>query len=363
LKVYCDRCTFAHEFYTSPAVTTSNDSRRRGMPTMEVNARAVYGFRSIGIGYALLTKLCGFLNMPPPMTKAGYDKMANRIKGASKSIAEKSMSEAAESLRKGKKTADVGVSMDGTWQRKGFSSTLGVITAISIDSGKVLDIAILSKSCKGCTRMAKIAKTDPKHHELWKLSHNCNLNYTGSSPAMETAGALKIFGRSVEKHGLYYTEFYGDGDSKAFPAVQHIYGDEKPMKNSWCQYQRDKINNTTLYKSKGELPVEVRKAILPIYTDLCKEEMLRKCLHGKTQNCNESFNGTIWNRVPKSTHVGLSTLCFGVYDAIGHFNYGQKAALDTMKLLNINPGFYMMKSCGSVNRKRKRLSVYKEPLR
>jgi len=48
-----------------------------------------------------------------------------------------------------------------------------------------------------------------------------------------------------------------------------------------------------------------------------------------------------------------------VYDAIGHFNYGQKAALDTMKLLNITPGFYMMKSCGSVNRKRKRLSVYK----
>ena len=33
---------------------------------------------------------------------------------------------------------------------------------------------------------------------------------------METAGATKIFGRSVEKHGLYYTSFYGDGDSKAY---------------------------------------------------------------------------------------------------------------------------------------------------
>ena len=26
---------------------------------------------------------------------------------------------------------------------------------------------------------------------------------------METAGTTKIYGRSVEKHGLYYTSFYG----------------------------------------------------------------------------------------------------------------------------------------------------------
>jgi len=52
--------------------------------------------------------------------------------------------------------------------------------------------------------------------------------------------------------------------------------------------------------------------------------MLKKCLHGKTQNANESFNGTITNRVPKSTHVGLNVLSSGVYDAIAHFNYGEK---------------------------------------
>jgi len=62
------------------------------------------------------------------------------------------MSDAAKTLRAGKETA-VGVSVDGTWQRKGFSSKLGVVTAISVDIGKVLDVAILSKSCKGCTKM------------------------------------------------------------------------------------------------------------------------------------------------------------------------------------------------------------------
>ena len=90
-----------------------------------------------------------------------------------------------------------------------------------------------------------------------------------------------------------------------------------------------------------------------------QEEMLKKCLHGKTQSTNESLNDTIWNQIPKATHVGLSTLCSGVYDAVSHFNYGQKAALDTIRLLDIDPGIYMTKSCGSINKKRKHQSIYK----
>ena len=43
---------------------------------------------------------------------------------------------------------------------------------------------------------------------------------------MGTAGATKILGRSVEKHGIYYTSFYGDGGSKAYPAVKEVYKDD-----------------------------------------------------------------------------------------------------------------------------------------
>ena len=138
------------------------------------------------------------------------------------------------------------------------------------------------------------------------------------------------------------------------------YHDSCPRsKDSWCQYQVDKLNNTNLYKSNGELPIDVRKAIIPIYNVLRKDEMLKKCLHGKTQNAYESLNGTIWKRVPKATHVGLSTLCPGVYDAVSHFNYGRKSALDTIRLLDIDPAIYMTKSCGSINKKRKHQSNYK----
>ena len=177
LEVRCSACPFIHGFYTSPVAHSSKNIRHRGMKTMEVNTRAVYACRGIGIGYTPLTKLCGYMNMPPPMAKTGYNYLSNVLKDACKTVAEKSMSDAAKTLRGVKKTADVAVSLDGTWQRKGFSSTLGVVTAISVDTGKVLDVAILSKSCKGCTSMKRIAKSDPKKYETWLASHKCNLNY------------------------------------------------------------------------------------------------------------------------------------------------------------------------------------------
>ena len=141
------------------------------------------------------------------------------------------MSVAATELRGSDETADVGVSVDGTWQRKGFTSMNGVVTAISVDSGKVVDVSILSKSCKGCVRMKPVEKSDRARYELWKASHKCSLNYTGSSPNMEKVGAQTMFGRSVDKHGLYYTSFYGDGDSKAFPSAEKIYGHSKVIKS------------------------------------------------------------------------------------------------------------------------------------
>ena len=65
---------------------------------MEINARAVCGTQRIGIGFLLLSKLCGFLNMPPSVTQTSYNNMSNIIKAASKSVAEKSMSDACSSL-------------------------------------------------------------------------------------------------------------------------------------------------------------------------------------------------------------------------------------------------------------------------
>lgn len=48
--------------------------------------------------------------------------------------------------------------------------------------------------------------------------------------------------------------------------------------------------------------------------------LLMKCLHGKTQNQNESFNKMIWDRVPKNTYVGRGLFELGLYDDDRSFN-------------------------------------------
>ena len=92
------------------------------------------------------------------------------------SVAEKSIEEVAECLKGDQENTNVAISVDETWQRKGFTSTLVVVTAISVDTGKVVDCVILSKRCKGCTKMNGKSTTDPAAYNLWKLEHRCNLN-------------------------------------------------------------------------------------------------------------------------------------------------------------------------------------------
>ena len=46
------------------------------------------------------------------------------------------------------------------------------------------------------------------------------------------------------------------------------------------------------------------------------------CLHGKTQNTNESLDGIIWKRCPKDVYDGRTTLGMGVSSAIIDLNQG-----------------------------------------
>ena len=52
-------------------------------------------------------------------------------------------------------------------------------------------------------------------------------SYTRTASNMEAEGAKRIFGRSIRKNKLRYTEFYGDGDSKSFLAVKETYNGTK----------------------------------------------------------------------------------------------------------------------------------------
>lgn len=130
--------------------------------------------------------------------------------------------------------------------------------------------------------------------------------------------------------------------------------------DSWCQYQRDIVNKTNLYKPGKGFDPEVIKHVKVEYMKLTDEKELAKCMHGKTQNANESFNSLIWERAPKSRYCGLSKLKLCVYDAVSHFNYGGQCVLDTLKLLNVaNPGIYTTNMVRDMNMTRKYNAGYK----
>ncbi|GFV84479.1 uncharacterized protein TNCV_5007411 [Trichonephila clavipes] len=305
---------------------------------------------------------------------------------ATRETCEHSMAEAVrEAVDENDGKRDLAFAVDGSWQKRGFSSKNGLVTVTSVDTGKVIDVEVFSKHC--------ICPNKTKHLQ------NCKRNFEGYSGKMEVAGALSIFQRSQSLYNVRYTKYLGDGDSKAFTSIveNKVYGDhcsveklecighvmkrmgtrfrrlktkmrgqklsdgkplcgrnrlaeaeidrlqayyglairrnlssvkdmqqaiwaiflhklstdEKPQhgfcpsdSDTWCKFKKAELLGET-YHHKNSLPVDVVEAMRPVFRDLANPELLKKCLHGGTQNPNESVNNVIWSRVPKKTFVQL----------------------------------------------------------
>ena len=437
LFITCSRCPYSYDFATSRPC-------KRGY---DINRRAVYTFRSLGQGYSGLQKFTSLMNMPQPMTNRNYDKLITKLSVVSKLVAEETMVDAAKDVTSKSldtEPVNTGVSVDGAWQRRGHASLNGVVTAISLENGKILDVEPMSRNCKSHHSMDYLIESDPVTYANWMNSHICSYNYKGSAPGMEPAGAQRIFERSIEKYNLRYINYLGDGDSKSYTSVKNIYngvsvnklecvghyqkrigtrlrklkktvkglggrgrltdvtidrlqnyfgmairqnaGNLKLMQstaratlfhvasseknnyhnphcplgpNSWCRFNRDKALNTKAYKPGPGLPLDIIAKLKPIFAELTNEINLKKCLHGKTQNRNESFNAMIWERIPKSTYVSLTQLQLGVYDAVANFNIGRKASVLIYEKLGMIPGTYTLKGCSNLNKKRLFNAKYK----
>ena len=123
---------------------------------------------------------------------------------------------------------DCTVTCDGTWSRRGFVANYGVVAVLSWETGQVLDVVDLSKSCKVCKEARNNMGSESTEFLEWMVKHqdSCNSNYTGSSPAMEAEGASMLWTRSVEKNKLWYTVVISDGDARTISRLnnEHPYG-------------------------------------------------------------------------------------------------------------------------------------------
>lgn len=117
--------------------------------------------------------------------------------------------------------------------------------------------------------------------------------------------------------------------------------------DSWCKYNAKKD-----YDHKHSLPAAVIDAIKPIFRDLSQPELLQKCLHGKTQNPNESVNNLIWSVIPKRVFVGIKTLHFGIYDAIATYNQGNSVKCEVLKALGFPAGVNTVRALTNIDRER-----------
>lgn len=91
--------------------------------------------------------------------------------------------------------------------------------------------------------------------------------------------------------------------------------------DSWCQYYADGVD----YKHKHGLPEVIIELLEPIYDDLSDPELLGRCLHGKTQNPNESINKTIWDKCPKTVWMSRKVVSEATYSAVVLFNDGNSS--------------------------------------
>ena len=66
-------------------------------------------------------------------------------------------------------------------------------------------------------------------------------------------------------------------------------------------------------------------------------------MNGKTQNANESFDGTIWERILKTIFVTLPNLEFGVCDVVAPCSIRMKVPVLIFEKLNFVPVVCMLK--------------------
>ncbi|KAL8594428.1 hypothetical protein ACOMHN_018136 [Nucella lapillus] len=119
--------------------------------------------------------------------------------------------------------------------------------------------------------------------------------------------------------------------------------DEKPIHNfcllEWCPYKKAEAAGTLdTFTHQSTLPEAVMAVIKPVFTDLAKTELLRKCVQGYTQNANEIINNLVWKFCPKIKNHGITTVNTAVALAVCIFNDGATLLEAVLNRMNIEAG-------------------------
>lgn len=213
IKVVCDQCD---ELANHAASKMIGYSGRQNI--YDLNVRSVLAMRLLGHGLRGIQTFCGVMDLAPPVHHSTYDQYVETILAASNLTCTASMRQAvAEEIDSSEAPDKLVVSGDGSWRRRGFSSLYGIVTLMGNESGKVLDVVVKSSYCQACKNWGNRDRESAEYQE-WEVNHarDCKRNHHGSAGKMEPDGLIEMFVRSVDKYGVKYSVYVGDGDSKSY---------------------------------------------------------------------------------------------------------------------------------------------------
>ncbi|ESO93471.1 hypothetical protein LOTGIDRAFT_175538 [Lottia gigantea] len=168
----------------------------------------------------------------PPIHFTTYSSRVSAISLGSEQLSSGYFSEAGCIVRKVQKelnpdiniegVIDLAVSFDASWLTKGHSSMYAVAFIIEVITGLVLDFHVVSTFCHACS-FAKTKYGSGIEFEEWYLKHkpHCNINFSGSSNAMEVEAAKVLWSRSLDS-GFRYSTLISDGDSKSYDHINNL---------------------------------------------------------------------------------------------------------------------------------------------
>ena len=143
-----------------------NTSKKQGH-SHEINLRAVLAFREIGRGHNAMKTFTKVTNMPAPPTLRIFTKIHNeKLLPVVKQLASDSMVNNAMEVREqnANDAGECGISINGTWQKRGHASHNHIVTVISLHSKKCLDAEVMSHKCTQCLKWQK-KESDPRYVE------------------------------------------------------------------------------------------------------------------------------------------------------------------------------------------------------
>lgn len=154
--------------------------------------------------------------------------------------------------------------------------------------------------------------------------------------------------------------------------------DENPRhqlcSDKWCLFKQDELAGRQV-RPHSEMRVAIRssdpdvlKKIHEIYQDLTREELLQRCLKGRTQNPNESFHSKLWAKCSKVKFAGYDKVLFAAQVTVIQHNFGyQEGSLLSFLGISspketrvIEEKFEKIRSTSTPGRKRKRIQTLKD---